>query len=188
MNTILKQRLIGALILVAIAVATLLWADLANRYVWVVLLVTLAFGAICWVDDYRKLVYGNSRGLSARAKYSWQSLAALATGLEEHNDYAINFIEATRQIKQRCPGALISGGVSNLSFSFRGNDRVREAMHSVFLLRAVEAGMRMGIVNAGQLAIYEDIPAELRDAVARQIVESCGAASSRPGWNSTRSR
>jgi phospho-N-acetylmuramoyl-pentapeptide-transferase len=71
----------GALILVAIAVATLLWADLANRYVWVVLLVTLAFGAIGWVDDYRKLVYGNSRGLSARAKYSWQSLAALATGL-----------------------------------------------------------------------------------------------------------
>jgi phospho-N-acetylmuramoyl-pentapeptide-transferase len=71
----------GALILVAIAVATLLWADLANHYVWVVLLVTLAFGAIGWVDDHRKLVYGNSRGLSARAKYSWQSLAALATGL-----------------------------------------------------------------------------------------------------------
>jgi phospho-N-acetylmuramoyl-pentapeptide-transferase len=71
----------GALILVAIAVATLLWADLANRYVWVVLLVTMAFGAIGWVDDYRKLVYGNSRGLSPRAKYSWQSLAALATGL-----------------------------------------------------------------------------------------------------------
>jgi len=71
----------GALILVAIAVSTLLWADLANRYVWVVLLVTLAFGAIGWVDDYRKIVYGNSKGLSARAKYSWQSLAALAAGL-----------------------------------------------------------------------------------------------------------
>ena len=66
----------GALILVAIAVSTLLWADLANRYVWVVLLVTLAFGVIGWVDDYRKIVYGNSKGLSARAKYSWQSLAA----------------------------------------------------------------------------------------------------------------
>ncbi|MGD8842370.1 MAG: phospho-N-acetylmuramoyl-pentapeptide-transferase [Gammaproteobacteria bacterium] len=71
----------GALILVAIAVATLLWADLSNRYVWVVLLVTLAFGAIGWVDDYRKIVYGNSKGLSALAKYSWQSLAALAAGL-----------------------------------------------------------------------------------------------------------
>ncbi len=71
----------GALILVAIAVSTLLWADLANRYVWVVLLVTLAFGVIGWVDDYRKIVYGNSKGLSARAKYSWQSLAALAAGL-----------------------------------------------------------------------------------------------------------
>jgi len=71
----------GALILVAIAVSTLLWADLGNRYVWVVLLVTLAFGVIGWVDDYRKIVYGNSKGLSARAKYSWQSLAALAAGL-----------------------------------------------------------------------------------------------------------
>ena len=71
----------GALILVAIAVATLLWADLGNRYVWVVLLVTLAFGTIGWMDDYKKLVYGNSKGLSARAKYGWQSLAALATGM-----------------------------------------------------------------------------------------------------------
>ncbi|VAW75348.1 Phospho-N-acetylmuramoyl-pentapeptide-transferase, partial [hydrothermal vent metagenome] len=71
----------GALILVAIAVSTLLWADLANRYIWVVLLVTLSFGAIGWVDDYRKIVYGNSKGLSAAAKYGWQSLAALVTGL-----------------------------------------------------------------------------------------------------------
>ena len=71
----------GALILVAIVVGTLLWADLANRYVWVVLLVTMTFGTIGWIDDYRKLVYGNSKGLSARAKYSWQSLVALATGL-----------------------------------------------------------------------------------------------------------
>jgi phospho-N-acetylmuramoyl-pentapeptide-transferase len=72
----------GALILVAIAVGTLLWADLANRYVWVVLLVTMTFGTIGWIDDYRKLVYGNSKGLSARAKYGWQSLVALATGLQ----------------------------------------------------------------------------------------------------------
>ncbi|MCA9577205.1 MAG: homocysteine S-methyltransferase family protein, partial [Myxococcales bacterium] len=81
---------------------------------------------------------------------------AVATGIEEHNRYAIDFIEATKQIKALCPGARISGGVSNLSFSFRGNDRVREAMHSAFLYRAIEAGMDMGIVNAGQLEVYEE--------------------------------
>ncbi|MCA9536636.1 MAG: methionine synthase [Myxococcales bacterium] len=90
---------------------------------------------------------------------------AVATGIEEHNRYAIDFIEATKQIKALCPGARISGGVSNLSFSFRGNDRVREAMHSAFLYRAIEAGMDMGIVNAGQLEVYEEIPRDLRDAV-----------------------
>ena len=86
---------------------------------------------------------------------------AVATGIEEHNEYGIDFIEATRQIKQRCPGALVSGGVSNLSFSFRGNNRVREAMHSAFLYHAISAGMDMGIVNAGQLEVYEEIPKEL---------------------------
>jgi 5-methyltetrahydrofolate--homocysteine methyltransferase len=90
---------------------------------------------------------------------------AVATGIEEHNRYAIDFIEATKQIKQVCPGARISGGISNLSFSFRGNDKVREAMHSAFLYRAIAAGMDMGIVNAGQLEVYEEIPKELRDAV-----------------------
>ncbi len=89
----------------------------------------------------------------------------VATGIEEHNDYARAFIEATREIKRMLPGALISGGLSNVSFSFRGNDAVREAMHSVFLYHAIEAGMNMGIVNAGQLAIYEDIPTVLRDVV-----------------------
>ncbi len=90
---------------------------------------------------------------------------AVATGIEEHNRYAIDFIEATKQIKAICPGARISGGISNLSFSFRGNDKVREAMHSAFLYRAIAAGMDMGIVNAGQLEVYEEIPKDLRDAV-----------------------
>jgi len=90
---------------------------------------------------------------------------AVATGIEEHNEYAINFIEATKQIKERCPGALISGGVSNLSFSFRGNNRVREAMHSAFLYHAIGAGMDMGIVNAGQLEVYEEVPKDLLEHV-----------------------
>ena len=89
------------------------------------------------------------------------NILAVATGLEEHNDYAVNFMEATRTIKETCPGALVSGGVSNLSFSFRGNNPVREAMHSAFLFHAIAAGMDMGIVNAGQLVVYEDIEPEL---------------------------
>ena len=93
------------------------------------------------------------------------NILAIATGLEEHNAYAINFIEATRIIKATCPGVKISGGVSNLSFSFRGNDVVREAIHSAFLYHAIRAGMDMGIVNAGQLIVYEDIPRELREHV-----------------------
>ncbi|MCF6228523.1 MAG: methionine synthase, partial [Planctomycetes bacterium] len=93
------------------------------------------------------------------------NIFAVATGIPEHNNYAIDFIEATRTIKQTCPKALISGGVSNLSFSFRGNDGIREAMHSAFLYHAIRAGMDMGIVNAGQLAVYQDIPAELLERV-----------------------
>ena len=93
------------------------------------------------------------------------NILAIATGLEEHNDYAVNFIEALRIIKAACPGVKISGGVSNLSFSFRGNDSVREAMHSAFLFHAIKAGMDMGIVNAGQLAVYEDIPKDLLEHV-----------------------
>jgi len=87
---------------------------------------------------------------------------AVATGIEEHNGYGLAFIEATRRIKQACPYAHISGGVSNLSFSFRGNEPVRQAMHSVFLYYAIQAGMDMAIVNAGQLPVYDDIDAELR--------------------------
>jgi 5-methyltetrahydrofolate--homocysteine methyltransferase len=93
------------------------------------------------------------------------NILTVATGIEEHNNYAINFIEATRQIKKVCPGAKVSGGVSNISFSFRGNELVREAMHSAFLYHAIAAGMDMGIVNAGQLAVYEDIPKDLLQAV-----------------------
>ena len=93
------------------------------------------------------------------------NILAIATGLEEHNEYAVNFIEAIPLIKERCLGAHISGGVSNLSFSFRGNDAVREAIHSVFLYHAIRAGMDMGIVNAGQLVVYEDIPKDLLEHV-----------------------
>ncbi|TGD75333.1 methionine synthase [Mangrovimicrobium sediminis] len=93
------------------------------------------------------------------------NIFAVATGIEEHNNYAVDFIEATRFIKQALPGALVSGGVSNVSFSFRGNNPVREAIHSVFLYHAIRAGMDMGIVNAGQLAVYDELPADLREAV-----------------------
>ncbi|MFK7831470.1 MAG: methionine synthase [Congregibacter sp.] len=93
------------------------------------------------------------------------NIFAVATGIEEHNNYGVDFIEATRWIKQNLPGAKVSGGVSNVSFSFRGNNPVREAIHSVFLYHAIRAGMDMGIVNAGQLAVYDDLPEELRDAV-----------------------
>jgi 5-methyltetrahydrofolate--homocysteine methyltransferase len=92
-------------------------------------------------------------------------ILAIATGIEEHNGYAKAFIEATRIIKERCPGVRISGGVSNLSFSFRGNDVIREAIHSAFLYHAIQAGLDMAIVNAGQLTLYQDIPADLLEHV-----------------------
>ncbi|MEW5851732.1 MAG: methionine synthase [Myxococcota bacterium] len=98
------------------------------------------------------------------------NILAIATGMEEHNPYAVNFIEATRIIKETCPGVKVSGGVSNLSFSFRGNNVVREAMNSVFLYHAIKAGMDMGIVNAGQLVVYEDIDPELRTRVEDVIL------------------
>ncbi|HEU4528848.1 MAG TPA: methionine synthase [Actinomycetota bacterium] len=92
-------------------------------------------------------------------------ILAIATGIEEHDEYAKAFIESTRILKERCPGAKVSGGVSNLSFSFRGNDRVREAIHSAFLYHAIQAGLDMAIVNAGQIALYEDIPGDLLERV-----------------------
>ncbi len=93
------------------------------------------------------------------------NIFAVATGIDDHNDYGRAFIEATRRIKKYLPGAHVSGGVSNVSFSFRGNNRVREAMHSVFLYHAIQAGMDMGIVNAGQLTVFEEIPPELLEPV-----------------------
>jgi len=93
------------------------------------------------------------------------NIFAIATGIDEHNNYAVDFIEACKYIKAELPGALISGGVSNVSFSFRGNNLVREAIHSVFLFHAIKAGLSMGIVNAGQLAVYDDIPPDLKQAV-----------------------
>jgi len=98
------------------------------------------------------------------------NIFAVATGIEQHERYALDFIEATAQIRAACPHALVSGGVSNVSFSFRGNEPVREAMHSVFLYHAIRAGMSMGIVNAGQLAIYEQIQPELRERVEDVIL------------------
>jgi len=104
------------------------------------------------------------------------NIFAVATGIEEHNQYAINYIEATRKIKEVCPGALISGGVSNISFSFRGNNAVREAMHSAFLYHAIQAGMDMGIVNAGMMEIYEDIPKDLLSLVENVLFNKSNSA------------
>jgi len=107
----------------------------------------------------------NEVGLSPEDIVFDPNVFALATGLEEHNAYGVDFIAATRWIRANLPYAKVSGGVSNLSFSFRGNDVVREAMHSAFLYHAIQAGMSMGIVNAGQLAVYQDIPADLLECV-----------------------
>src|SRR4029079_2122366 len=99
------------------------------------------------------------------------NIFAIATGIDEHRRYAIDFIEAASEIRRRCPGVHISGGLSNLSFSFRGNEPVRRAMHSVFLYHAIPAGMDMGIVNAGQLDVYDQIDPELRQAVEDVILD-----------------
>ncbi|UCF35801.1 MAG: methionine synthase, partial [Acidobacteriota bacterium] len=104
-------------------------------------------------------------GLAAEDIIFDPNIFAVATGLEEHNNYAVDFLEATRQIKSLMPASKVSGGVSNLSFSFRGNNAIREAMHSVFLFHAIKAGLDMAIVNAGQLAVYEEIEPELRERV-----------------------
>jgi len=107
------------------------------------------------------------------------NIFAVATGIEDHNNYAVDFIKATRRIRRDLPHAHVSGGVSNISFSFRGNNTVREAMHSVFLYHAIRAGMDMGIVNAGQLAVYDDIPADLRDPVEDVILNRSPDATER---------
>src|SRR5437667_1629472 len=93
------------------------------------------------------------------------NILTVATGIEEHNDYAVAFIEATRRIKETLPGCKVSGSVSNISFSFRGNNAVREAMHAAFLYHAIRAGLDMAIVNAGMLAVYDEIPKDLLERV-----------------------
>ena len=107
------------------------------------------------------------------------NIFAVATGIEEHNNYAVDFIEATRWIKQNLPYAKVSGGVSNVSFSFRGNDVVREAIHTVFLYHAIAAGMDMGIVNAGQLGVYDQLDAELRERVEDVVLNRRADATDR---------
>ena len=107
------------------------------------------------------------------------NIFAIATGMEEHNNYGVDFIEAARWIKANLPHVHVSGGVSNLSFSFRGNERVREAMHSVFLYHAIKAGMDLGIVNAGQIAVYDDLDPELREACEDVVLNRRPDASER---------
>lgn len=135
--------------------------------------VVMAFDEQGQADTYERKVEICSRAykiLTEEAGFAPEDIIfdpnvfAVATGIEEHNNYGVDFIEATRTIRQKMPLVHISGGVSNLSFSFRGNEPVREAMHAVFLYHAIQAGMDMGIVNAGQLAVYESIDLELREA------------------------
>src|SRR3982750_1245558 len=133
--------------------------------------IVMAFDEIGQADTKERKVEICSRAykiLTEQVGYDPQDIIfdpnifAIATGLEEHNNYAVDFIEATRIIKQKMPLTKVSGGVSNLSFSFRGNEHVREAMHSVFLFYAIKAGMDMGIVNAGQLVVYDEIEPDLK--------------------------
>jgi 5-methyltetrahydrofolate--homocysteine methyltransferase len=135
--------------------------------------VVMAFDEQGQADTVERKVEICERAYGLLTKDGWSAedlifdpnVLAVATGIEEHNEYAKAFIEALPQIKERCPGASTSGGISNLSFAFRGNDAVREAMHAAFLYHAIEAGLDMGIVNAGQLAVYEDIEPDLRERV-----------------------
>jgi 5-methyltetrahydrofolate--homocysteine methyltransferase len=115
-------------------------------------------------------------GMSAEDIIFDANVLTVGTGIKEHNSYAINFIEAVRQIKAACPGAHASGGVSNVSFAFRGNNKVREAMHAIFLYHAIQAGLDMGIVNAGMLSIYEEIEPELREKVEAVILNKSSDA------------
>ena len=135
--------------------------------------VVMAFDEHGQADTAARKVEICERAYRLLTEHGWASediifdpnVLAVATGIEEHNEYAKAFIEAIPELKRRCPGAKISGGISNLSFAFRGNDAVREAMHAAFLYHAIKAGLDMGIVNAGQLAVYQDIEPELLERV-----------------------
>ena len=147
-------------------------AKLVHRYGAAV--VVMAFDERGQADTYERKIEVCERAyrlLTERIGFPAQdiifdpNILTVATGIEEHNNYAVNFLDATRWIKQHLPLAKVSGGVSNISFSFRGNNRVREAMHAAFLYHAIKAGLDMGIVNAGQLAVYEEIPKDLLELV-----------------------
>jgi 5-methyltetrahydrofolate--homocysteine methyltransferase len=147
-------------------------AKLVHRYGAAV--VVMAFDERGQADTYERKIAVCERAyrlLTERIGFPAQdiifdpNILTVATGIEEHNNYAVNFLEATRWIKQHLPLAKVSGGVSNISFSFRGNNRVREAMHAAFLYHAIKAGLDMGIVNAGQLAVYAEIPKDLLELV-----------------------
>src|SRR5437762_10576558 len=147
-------------------------ARLVRRYGAAV--IVMAFDEQGQADNFQRKIDICSRvykllteqaGFSASDIIFDPNILTVATGLEEHRNYAVDFIEATRWIKKNLPGTRVSGGVSNISFSFRGNNTVREAMHAAFLFHAISAGLDMGIVNAGQLAVYEEIEPELRERV-----------------------
>ena len=136
--------------------------------------IVMAFDEIGQADTYDRKVEICSRaykiltdvvGMNGQDIIFDPNIFAVATGIEEHNEYGKSFIEAARTIKEKMPEVHISGGVSNLSFSFRGNDAIRESMHSIFLYHAVKAGMDMGIVNPGQLTLYDDIDQKLKDLI-----------------------
>ncbi len=136
--------------------------------------IVMAFDEQGQADNFQRKIDICARAYGLLTKYAGfpasdvifdPNILTVATGLEEHRNYAVDFIEATRWIKKNLPGARVSGGVSNISFSFRGNNTVREAMHAAFLFHAIRAGLDMGIVNAGQLAVYEEIEPELRERV-----------------------
>jgi len=149
--------------------AFLAQADLVRRYGAAA--VVMAFDETGQADTFKRKTEICARAYKLLTEHGFPpediifdpNIFAVATGIEEHNNYGNDFIEATRWIRENLPHAHVSGGVSNLSFSFRGNEQVREAMHSVFLYHAIQAGMDMGIVNAGQLAVYDDLPKELRE-------------------------
>ena len=140
-------------------------ANLIKRYGAAV--VVMAFDEVGQADTTERKVEICARAyeiLTEQLKFSPEdiifdpNILTVATGIEEHNNYAVNFLEATRQIKATLPHCKVSGGVSNISFSFRGNNAVREAMHAAFLFHAIKAGLDMAIVNAGQLGVYEELP------------------------------
>ncbi|GAJ10621.1 unnamed protein product, partial [marine sediment metagenome] len=153
------------------------YANLIKRYGAAVIVMALdERGQADNYDRKMEIIERSYRLLTDKVGFSAEDIIfdpnifAVATGIAEHNNYAVDYINACRTIKEKYPGCLVSGGVSNLSFSFRGNNTIREAMHSVFLYHAIQAGMDMGIVNAGQLVVYDDIPNELREAVEDVIL------------------